>query len=386
MRRHAEKLKWIILGLLVLLSLKPLLFTVDFIRASFTIRTNPTAAGAAMGRLLAYKPSAYRLFNEHFPLGLENHLIKDAVYHHDRNRLGNLPGLSKFSDNFYLQHVLGNLNAPRIWQHLDDVSLDLLIDPRMNDTTMGILRHLAPKPDEAFFKNLADFTWWKGNERLTLAIMATFLDTASPRDVPFRTDALPSVPSPPSPFTRFATSDNLIRCGDFENPRCVETEWFFSRMANAKAFGRGSFTMGMDHVKRPGSNTPNTVIRLMGFYAGRDSGKSLPRAGARVTKRLPAENGFYVFRCDYYLHTGSEAPSIWLAAGLSEVRLPAEPGKWKRVVMIVNNTSNQYEYFQPLVRMWGTGTLLLDQVYFGKIKDRFSIPEPSEVVIADCGH
>ncbi|HLP59031.1 MAG TPA: hypothetical protein VK186_09385, partial [Candidatus Deferrimicrobium sp.] len=136
---------------------------------------------------------------------------------------------------------------------------------------------------------------------------------------------------------------------------------------------KGSFYIGPDSAGK------NPLMRVMGFFNSKEPGKSLPRAGVRALKKIQAENGCYVFSFDFYVRTGNEKPSFWLAKGLIEERPRFMPNEWVNVIFIVNNLSNQYDSFQPLVRMWGTGTMLVDNVFFAKITSaNFSINSPYE--------
>ncbi|NIM16538.1 MAG: hypothetical protein GTO45_31380, partial [Candidatus Aminicenantes bacterium] len=133
----------------------------------------------------------------------------------------------------------------------------------------------------------------------------------------------------------------------------------------------GSFVMGPDQVDS------NPVMRVMGFFVSHRPDKSKPRAGVRYRKKFPAENGFYIFGFDYCTVTGGERPSFWLAHGLAEKHLHPTQRKWQKVVFLLNNSANTYKQINPLVRMWGTGTLLVDNVFLAKITTPiFSIFEP----------
>jgi len=384
-------LKWILAAFVLIVSIKPVLFTWNFIRASYYTQAQSSDAGEAMYDAMKYKPSVYKVFNKYSAKGIENYIVKKAILDSDPSRLKSFPPLYKFNHNFYVQSLLGHIDTARKWELLDDVSLDFLSTPSMNEYTKQILGKISTGLSIPFLTNLADYTWWKGNKTLSRYLISTYSLTGTP----FETDTLNTHPM------NFQTSrmvvneilkkntglvandfgDELLRCGDFEDPKCVEMKWFFSLMASTKEFAPGSFTMGADKVGK------NNVIRLMGFYfsSSIEKKKSRSRGGIRWIKSIPAENGYYVFSCDIFLHTGSESPSIWLAPGLHEERPGVERGQWKKITIMVNNSSNKYPYFQPLVRMWGTGTLLVDNaVFFKIIKPDFAFEEPPRVFIDDC--
>ncbi|NIM17252.1 MAG: hypothetical protein GTO45_35040, partial [Candidatus Aminicenantes bacterium] len=76
--------KWLfaklVLALAVLLlSIKPFLFTWNFIQAVFHLHNDQSKAGPYMSAALTYKPSAYKIFNENHSLVIERYLVKTAI-------------------------------------------------------------------------------------------------------------------------------------------------------------------------------------------------------------------------------------------------------------------------------------------------------------------
>lgn len=388
--------KWLIAKLVlalavVVLSIKPFLFTWNFIQAVFHLHNDQSKAGPYMSAALTYKPSAYKIFNKNHSLVIERYLVKTAIYTNNKQVLDSAPGsiaLSsvhvKFQDNFYLQDLLGNIAEDRDWENLDQVSFDLLTDESMNSLTAAIIEKIDTRLDRAFIRNLADFASWKGNIRLSRHLVSRY----PLEGVPFRAGELKVWNFNESAarlkailFKKYKLSDdetgkNLIQCPCFTTPGEVEKRWYFSKMASKTVFSRGSFVMGPDQVNS------NPVMRLMGFFVSHRPDKSKPRAGVRYRKKFPAENGFYIFGFDYCTVTGGERASFWLANGLAEKHLPPTQRKWQKVVFLLNNSANTYEQINPLVRMWGTGTLLVDNIFLAKVKTPgFSIPQPYELLI-----
>jgi hypothetical protein len=383
-RQIKNYLKIFLLAVVLVISIKPILFTWNFIWANFHLEKNKLKAGKYMANTLSYQPSVYRVFNKYAPMVVEKYLVKSAIYNHDRKTLQvyshviSFPAIqAQFSDNFYLQALLGNIHQKREWRNLDEVSLSLLADPQMNQRTIAIFEKIGASFDGKFIKNLADFTFWKGNHQLC--------------------DYLVSAYTVPSPFSNVDSGgvnyneslsglekimgikyklradrlgENLVQCPGFTDPGCTGKKWYFSRMFKGK-FSPGSFLMGTDKIGK----SKNPVIRVMGFFISHEENKSRPRAGVRTRKRITAENGFYVFSFDYCTITGSERPSFFLSKGM-EKRLPSTRRQWKKVIFILNNAFNEYEYLSPLIRMWGTGTLLVDNVFLSKtVGQEFSILE-----------
>jgi hypothetical protein len=390
------------MAVLIVVSIKPLQFTLNFITAAFRVDRSEGEAAAPMIRSVNVKPSVLRVYEEYRPGLIEGYLIKKAVYADDRRFLETLPGgidASKlketYRDNIYVGRLLGTLEQREEdgrWQHLDSVSLEILADKTMNPVTDEILKKISPRLDAAFIKNLADYTYWRGNGQLSRSITALIGDVKQEdgrpvflaRHVPGRSTAaaMVSLAAYLEETHRLTVEDigsNLLENPGFDNPGIngdKAEHWYFSRMAGKKKFSRGSFYMDRDTV---GTGGGNWVMRIMGFFISRDSGKSRPRAGVRSRPQMVAENGYYVFGFDIYQVTGKERPSFWLAQGMHEKRLRPEPGKWRQVIFILNNSKNKYTYLNPLVRMWGTGTILVDNMVLAKITaPDFAIPEEGD--------
>jgi hypothetical protein len=384
-RRQIKKyIKFSLLAVVLVISIKPFLFTWNFILANFNLKENKFKSGVYIVNTLSYKSSVYRVFNKYAPMVVEKYLVKSAIYSNDRkplqacSRLIPLPAIqAEFNTNFYLQYLLGNIHQKKNWQNLDEVAFDLLADPQMNQRTIAIFEKIGSSFDEKFIKNLADFVSWKGNLSLCDYLISTY---AIPS--PFSSVNLMEVNYNES-ISRLEElmwakyklkagqlGENLVRCPGFTVQKCREKKWYFSRMFKAK-FSNGSFFMGTDKIGK----SKNSVIRVMGFFVSHDPKKSKPRAGVRSRQRITAENGFYVFSFDYCTFTGSERPSFFLSKGM-EKRIPPTRRQWKKVIFILNNAFNKYEYLNPLIRMWGTGTLLVDNVFLSKAAaQEFSIPK-----------
>jgi hypothetical protein len=395
-RRQIKKyLKFLLLAVVLAISVKPVLFTWNFTRANFHLEKNKFKAGAYMVNALSYKSSVYRVFNKYAPAVVEKYLVKSAIYNNDRKPLQVYSHLipfaaiqEQFTDNFYLRHLLGHIHQKRDWQHLDEVSMDLLADPQMNELTIAIFEKIGEAFDKQFIKNLADFASWKGNVSLRDYLVSVYGISSSFSGVDLMgvsendsVSGLEKVMRVKYQLRADRLGDNLVQCPGFTDPGCTGKKWYFSGMFNGKTFSRGSFFMGIDKIGEGEGENP--VMRVMGFFISHDASKSEPRAGVRWWKRIAAENGFYVFSFDYCTITGSERPSFFLSKGM-EKRIPSTRGQWKKVIFILNNAFNQYEYLSPLIRMWGTGTLLVDNVFLSKTAGQeFSIVESYVLHIAD---
>jgi hypothetical protein len=168
-----RQVKYLLLAAVIVISIKPFLFTLNFIQASFHLKKNILKAGPYMSNVLTYKPSVYHVFNKYSPAIIENYLVKSAILNKDPKWLQvyshiiPLEAIQKqYKDNFYLQDLLGNIEHEKEWQHLDEVSFVLLADPRMNQCTITIWNKIGFSFDKKFIRNLVDFLAWKGNRSL----------------------------------------------------------------------------------------------------------------------------------------------------------------------------------------------------------------------------
>jgi hypothetical protein len=393
-RRQIKKyIKIFLLAVVVVISIKPFLFTWNFILANFHLEKNNFKAGAYIANTLSYKSSVYRVFNKYSPTVIEKYLVKSAIYNNDKKPLETYPRVipfsaiqEQFNDNFYFQQLLGNIHKKKDWQCLDEVSLALLADPQMSQRTIAIFEKIASSFDKNFIINLADFASWKGNISLCDYLVSTYALPSPFKSVDLMgvnynesVSRLKKVMWAKHKLRANRLGENLVQCSGFADPGCTEKKWYFSRMFNGKNFSRGSFFMGTDKI----GESKNPVIRIIGFFISHDSNKSEPRAGVRCRKRIAAENGFYVFGFDYCTITGKERPSFYLSKGI-EKRIPSTQRQWKKVIFILNNAFNDYDYLSPLIRMWGTGTLLVDNVFLSKtMGQEFSIIKPYVLYIED---
>lgn len=379
-----------LVAVVLIFSIKPFLFTVGLIDAGLSAGGEDD--GSAIYKVISFKPSLYNFFNEKKPGAVESYILRSAIEENDRRILDRYadikpekaPGLHKrFKDNFYFHHLTGTIDAafPHEWNNLDNVALHILADSSKNDLTLSILEKIRTHLQPLFIRNLAEYTTWKGNSGLSKQILSRFpIDKINPL--------------PPSPTLEFSLkalenylgfkyklapgglSENLLESPAFNEPSGFENDWYFSLMASKKKFAAGSFVMGLEPQSSKDNKVKNNAVRIMGFYAGRKKGKSRPRAGVRYRQHLPAENGFYIFSFDYCTATGKESPSLWFARGLRENHLPVTGGQWKKVVFVLNNAFNDYPRLNPLIRMWGTGTMKVDNVFLFKVKTtKFSIDE-----------
>ncbi|MCP5052877.1 MAG: hypothetical protein GY940_37255, partial [bacterium] len=168
---------------------------------------------------------------------------------------------------------------------------------------------------------------------------------------------------------------NLIFSGHFDSRDTFRTNWGFSNMAGFPPFADGSFTMGHDTFEN------NGMLRIMGFFTRKQPGRKKARGGAWYKKSIPIEKTFYLFTFDYLTKTGDEAPSLYLWKNIKEQHLPHTKKKWYKAVFILKNLRGKNKSRKPLFRVWGTGSLRVDNVTLIKITEEdFKLKVPYQLV------
>lgn len=377
-----EYLKPVVGVILVLISIKPALFTWHLIGAGSDYRLDKQRAAVHMYKCLLIKPSVYKAFKKHHRPTADGLVIKSAIYNNDIHRLRDAhpePAdiariKSTFKDDFYLGHLFpgfmrGAQGKKPNPEHLDDVTLEILADPSMNPLTISILKKIVPGFSRDFAENLADFCQWKGNRQLVDFLAAAGIEKNSlnkPAFVPLNlqqsTARLKEILPGKYKQGAFRFGGNLLTSPGFDDIKKTGRNWRFSDMTDYKPFAAGSFTMGPDSAGK------NGMLRIMGFFVAKEKNRANPRGGAWYKKRIPIDAGHYLFSFDYAAKTGKENPSFYLGKSIGEKRLPPTNGGWKKVIFILDNTGAKLKILKPLIRMWGTGSLWIDNVFLAKIE------------------
>jgi len=390
-RKLKPFLKFILPAAVVLLSIKPAVFTWDLMMANYHLWNDNGGSAGHMYRTLRARPSVYRVYKKYSRSRIDEVLVKQAVYskHNDNinifdtfNAHAEELALSRFEarfkDNFYFRYLFapggpGNRSIAGNWQNLDSVSLDILADPGMNALTLSLWEKMKWPAvlDGTFAANLADYCRWKGNTAL-----GDYLEKTAGKTVgrPIGSSVLRGHDARESLLRlgEILLEKNKLTAGDFETNRLengdfeksnggFERDWYLTKMAGREPYADGSFTMGPDGAGG------NRYLRIMGFYAGNVKGRSRVRGGAWAREKIPIKKGFYIFCFDYLTKTGDENPSFYLWKGIDEPHLPGTGGKWKKAVYFFNNASGDHTLLKPFFRMWGTGTVLIDNIYLARI-------------------
>lgn len=352
---------------LLIVSIKPILFTYNFLLARF----DPVY----LYKALHYNQAEYLLKK------IDRKQVMDAavLYAVRRNRPGFLkrfasPTISlkevnaAYRDNFYFQNLSGRLRENRDWQNLDEVSFALLAEAGQNPLTISIIDRIGHTFDVWFTENLKDYCRWRQNDGLADYLVEKF-------QLPERRPPLAALSAIPYLRSRARLKEilesrldmgnirlgpNLIEGGDFEDPLQFQQRWEFCDLAGIRRFAPASFYAGWQRQGDKGA------ARLMGFFFVEEAGKLSPRGGIRCHRSILLQRGLYVFSFDYFTRTGWEGHSFYLWDGIKEPRIPRAQRGWKKAVFLLDNHALKFDYVRPLIRMWGVGTVLFDNVYLGE--------------------
>ncbi|MCP5046817.1 MAG: hypothetical protein GY940_06575 [bacterium] len=373
-RSYKKYWKYFLAAIVLLLSIKPALLTWHLAQSGRHHRVHQTEAGEHMTAVLRHRPSAYHAFKKYGPAAADRLLMKlliDTKEFHWLTDASLTPvDLARikaaFKNNLYLHRLFpGFIDTVRHPENPDPLSLELLADPAANGLSEEVFREYIPSLPDEFKANVAGFCRWKGNEELIKSWTWTIPDSLDSATEP-----------PPMPLKPVETKNNLLNSPGFDSAEGFKTHWVFSNMAGSPPFADGSFTMGQQPLGQ------NKVLRIMGFFSGGQTPRTQSRAGAWYKKAVPVTKGYYVFSFDYATATGSESPSFYLWKKIREQKLPAIPGHWRNVIFVLDNTGGRHKWLKPLIRMWGTGSLWVDNVCLLKVTDpRFKMISRQELTI-----
>ncbi len=365
--------------LLAAVSVNPILFTWNYVLAKvqFNFRGDERKGNMFLLKAIHYNPSDFLLLKTDRKK-LTDSLVEVSAHRESLDfieKYGTSPldmryFETEYTDNFYFQALRGNLGKPKHWQNLDNVSFSLLEDREINPFTILVMEKLRPGFTLPFIENIVEFCHWKGNDELVRYLVTGFnLDET----LLLYKDA-PGIPWEDSiellsqyvglrwARSSFDLGHNLLPASSFGNSEQFQHYWEFSDMAGGESFGKGSFLMGLDQ------SGPNRLARLMGFWVGQKKGKEAPRGGLWLKNPIRVFRGYYVFSFDYFTKTDEENPSFFLWRGIAEKFLPPTKNRWHKAVFIIDNTKFRHYMMKPLIRIWGTGTMLVDNVFLGRIR------------------
>ncbi len=402
-RGYSPYLKYLLITLILLFSIAPLRLTWHLVQAGFFFQRDPSLMAHHMEAAIKMRPKVYVAFNKYNPALADRMLIKSLIIagdisllHSARPSAQDMARLQRvYKHNAYLRYLFPPLLSGVSWlENLDDVCLEILADKRFNSLSQAVFSlHFAEFPP-FFMQNVADYCRWQGNT----ALADYWLAHALPRYVKGKL-FVPSVPithgiTASESRARLleileekysflpavsALKENLMQAGSFDEADELKTRWTFSDVTDFGPLGSGAFTMGSQTM------AGNRMLRLMGFFVKNEKGQNGARGGAWLNKRIPLSTNYYLFCFDYAAQTGKESVSFFLGDYIGERRVPAVKGQWKKALLIINGTSGKFARVQPLIRMWGKGTLLVDNVCLYKITDTGAkLPVKNTLLVEDA--
>lgn len=371
--------------LLLLVSIKPILFTWNYFLAKiqFDIRDDKHKGYVFLYKAIHYNPSEFLLFKTD-KKEMADALVTVSAHRENLKFIENFARSpldmayfeKEYRDNIYFQYLKGNLNQGRNWQNLDKVSFELLGDPTLNPLTILIFEKLRNQFTQPFVENLVELCHWKKNTELANYLVISynlkdsFLEHQQLSNIPWETsiELLQDYVGQQWARDSFNLGHNLLPISSFGNAEQFEKFWDFSDMAGGESFGKASFLLGLDMAGA------RRMARLMGFWVGKRKDKEAPRGGLWLKKPVRVFKGYYVFGFDYLTKTGNELPSFFLWKGIAERWLPPTNNRWHKVVFIIDNSKFRHYMMKPLIRMWGTGTMLVDNVFLGRVRHKGEVP------------
>lgn len=357
--------------------MKPLRFTFNYFMASYhyLFQEDIGSGSGFIKKAFDLNPTVQEIFGmDRRQIG--DYLLKRAIREVEldllgpaNSRLGWLEDIKRrYADNFYFQDLCGNLAGEREWRNLDKLSLEFLAETGMNPRTQSILSKIGGGLDRNFLSTLTEYVVWKHNgdlaeylvENLQLRPSFGKKDTATTYSDGRLKDINISTLRSRQGIVVSNLGDNLMVGGDFENKEIFESRWLVSKMASGGPYSSGSFAQGQDIDGGSG------IWRILGFFVCPERGRQRARAGIWYSSDIHLHSEWYIFGFDYLTELGTEGVSTWLYKGL-EFRIPPSGTEWKTMIYILDNTSQKASRVKPFIRMWGVGTVLLDNVFLRKI-------------------
>jgi len=364
----------LILIILLIFSIKSLLFTYNYFLSKYYLYVleDSKKSEAYTLKAIRFNPKIYKYVGAGNKL---DNLIKAAILYENIGIYNVLTNDEKkkielkYKDNFYFQNVLNNLDKKREWQHLDEVSYFFLREKKYNRLTISILDKLNPEFKKEFSSNLFDFLYWQKNIELFKYFKEKYqvndYEYIKPENAIKYKDSISKVKDilvKELNIKKELIGDNLIQFPDFDGEKNYLKYWFFSNMSDTEPFGKGAFYVNLDKI------SSNNVIKVINLFINNKNAKALARGGIWYKKLISVNKGFYFFSFDYWTKTGKEKPRLWLWKGITIPWLPCTERRWKKIVYILNNVNGEIKKLKPLIRMFGKGSMYVDNVVLGKLE------------------
>jgi hypothetical protein len=351
---------------MIIISIKPFIYTYNYLLAKyFIIIDKKENAEKYILRGINYNPSTYRLYKS------SEYLLKAACVFKNERLLNVLDDKSliqikeEYKDNFYFQNIYGNLDSNRNWYHLDNVSYSFLKDKKYNKLTQSILNKLETNFSEEFLGNLLEFLYWRGNTELAGYIITNYniknFEWIKPNNSIDYMISIRRLDSYMQKKYSTVLEKKLIPSADFSTENSYSLNWDFSNHSNREPFGEGSFFVDLYKINQ------NFMVKIFNLFLNNNA-RSVARGGIWFKEKIELSDSYYVLSFDYWLKTGQEKPRFWLADGIRIPWLDKKNRRWIKVIYILNNSKRKVEFVQPLIRIFGLGSMYVDNVIFSKIQ------------------
>jgi hypothetical protein len=286
---------------------------------------------------------------------------------------------ARFPDNVIMGELglYGGENAARDWQCFDPLFFRLAADQEFNDLTFRALTASVSDgrlPPDSLTPLLSYLAWVKNH-----GLERKLRDWGAGQGVAGKTP--PESLEEPAPALATASTgagsqagtedlrsalgrhlkvdraevrlgENLLEARGPAAGDALEKAWEFLDMSSRVPFAKGSFAGGADPQA-------DGALRVMGFFVKDEPGKVPCRAGFGRKQAIPL--GAKTYLCYFFYRTlgRAERPSFWLAAPefMPERELGPTAGAWRRVLYVFDNGKLGIPEVQPILRMWGTGTV-----------------------------
>lgn len=296
--------------------------------------------------------------------------------------------IEQFPENIFLARSgLYPENDPsKDWENFDPLALRLMREPRLNSLVFSLLTARITEGDipESCLPLLIFYLNWTQNfplaenllgwsseknrvENKTLASLRDDLELRKrrrPKEKYGPVDESPgiffSVPFK-NQNVEVEAGKNLI-LGENPAARRPDRRWIFIDISDNAKYSKGSFFGRIDSLER-------NRLRVMGFFAETVPGMGHPNAGLQLRKEIPAGEGIYLFHFRYKTSGESEIPSFRLSWRERVIhRLEPSCSEWKEVFYIFDNSLLGLDFFQPFLRMFGTGSAWFDGIGLYRIE------------------
>lgn len=380
-----RKLFLIILIIFIIISFKSILFFINYVSAKYYLNEkNLKEAGPYIFKVLENLPDK-NIDNKTKLFFLNSTILTDEEKLLQEFKESKITELTrKYNDNFYFQYIFGDLSVKKSWEHLDQLSYYFLSYPAANNWTKKIFNEIEPKFSKKFLYNLLDFLKWQNNLELFNYLSKKYQIDEYNYIRPLKgiiyqisIHKMKDFVSNYFKIGRDKIGENLLNCYDFENTTVFKNNWFFSDKSNKEPFCEGAFLVDNEEIMN------NNMIRVFNIYIKNNS-QEPSRGGIWYKDKFEISKGYYLFSFDYWLKNGQEKPGLWLGKqkgrSIKFLLSQYEKNTWIKVIYILNNSKGNVDFVKPLIRMFGKGSMWVDNVFFSKIEcESLNFKEPYKI-------